>query len=74
MSNVVPYVFVWGKIKTMDFPETVVVFDIEVERCSQLGEYMKLYEYHRSGLLIDLGPNHLDSIFNEWYRTNGPLV
>ena len=42
----VPYVFVYGKklIKTMDFSETIVVYDIKVGRCSQLNEYMKLYE------------------------------
>ena len=29
----------------MDCSETVVVYDIKVGRCSQLNEYMKLYEY-----------------------------
>ena len=32
----------------MDFSETVVVYDIKVDRCSQLNEFMKLYEYQRS--------------------------
>ena len=41
-SNLVPYVFVWEKGKTMDFSETIVVYDIKVGRCSQLNEYMKL--------------------------------
>ena len=31
-SNLVPYAFVWEKAKTMDFPETVVVYDIKVGR------------------------------------------
>ena len=44
-SNLVPYTFVWEKVKTMDFLETIVVYDIKVGRCSQLNEYMKLYEY-----------------------------
>ena len=30
------------KVKTMDFSETIVVFDIKVGRCSHLNEYMKL--------------------------------
>ena len=47
-SNLVPYAFVWEKGKTMDFSETVVVYDIKVGRCSQLNEYMNLYEYQRS--------------------------
>ena len=56
------YAFVWEKVKTMDFSEIIVVYDIKVGRCSQLNEYMKLYEYQRSKSFIDLGPNHSDSI------------
>ena len=41
-ANLVPYAFVWEKVKSMDFSETIVVYDIEVGRCSQLNEYMKL--------------------------------
>ena len=44
-SNLVPYAFVWEKGKTVDFSETIVGYDIKVGRCSQLHEYMKLYEY-----------------------------
>ena len=33
-SNLVPYAFVWEKVKTMDFSETIVVYDINVGRCS----------------------------------------
>ena len=33
-SNLVPYAFVWEKGKTMDFSETVVVYDVKVGRCS----------------------------------------
>ena len=32
-SNLVPYAFVWEQGKTMDFSETVVVYDIKVGRC-----------------------------------------
>ena len=46
--NLVPYAFVWEKVKTMDFSETFKVYDIKVGRRSQLNEYMKLYEYQRS--------------------------
>ena len=62
-SNLVPYVFVWEKVKTMDFSETIVVYDIDIGRCSQLNECMKLYEYQRSRSLPDLGPNLSESIF-----------
>ena len=33
-SNLVPCAFVWGKGKTMDFSETIVVYDIKAGRCS----------------------------------------
>ena len=66
-SNLVPYAFVREKIKTMDFSETTVVHDIKVGRCSQLDEYMKFYEYQRSRSFIDLGPNHSDSIFLNFF-------
>ena len=32
--NLVPYAFVWGKGKTMDFSEIIVVYDVKVGRCS----------------------------------------
>ena len=30
MSNLVPYAFVWGKGKTIDFSETIVVYDLKL--------------------------------------------
>ena len=33
-SSLVPYVFLREKDKTMDFSETIVVYDIKVGRCS----------------------------------------
>ena len=29
-SNLVPYAFEWGKVKTMDFSETIVVYDLKL--------------------------------------------
>ena len=49
--------------KTMNLSEINVVYDINVSRCSQLNECLKLYEYQRSSSFIDLGPNHSDSMF-----------
>ena len=43
--NLVPYAFVWEKVKLCIFSETIVVYDIKVGRCSQLNEYMQLHEY-----------------------------
>ena len=86
-SNLVPYAFVWEKVKTMDFSKTIVVYDIKVGVCSQLNEYMKLYEYQRSRSFIHLGPDHSDSKFWNFFssitadfkissalRSKGPLV
>ena len=42
-SNLVPYAFVWEKGKTMNFSETIIVYDVKVGRCSYLNEYMNLY-------------------------------
>ena len=33
-SNLVPYAFVWEKGQTMDFSETIVVYDVKVGTCS----------------------------------------
>ena len=60
-SNLVPYAFVWDFLEAI--VEAIAVYDIKVGRCSQLNEYMKLYEYQRSRSFIDFGPNHTDSIF-----------
>ena len=37
-SHLVLYAFVWEKGETMDFSETVVVYDIKVGRCGELNE------------------------------------
>ena len=66
-SNCVPCAFVWEKGKTMDFSETVVVYEIKVGRCSQLNEYMKIYEYQRSRPFTDLSLNLSDSIFSKLF-------
>ena len=53
----------------MDLSETIVVYDIKVDRCSQLNDYMKLYEYQRSRSIIDLGPNISDLIFLNFFSS-----
>ena len=64
--NLVPFASVWEKDKTMDFSETIVVYDVKVGSCSQLNEYMNLHEYQRSRSFIDLGSRSLtfSSIFS----------
>ena len=53
----------------MDFSETIVVYYIKVVKWSQLNEYMKLYEDQRSRSFIDLVPNHLGSIFLNFFSS-----
>ena len=40
--------FSMGKVKTVDFSETIAASDLKVGRCRQLIEFMKLFEYRRS--------------------------
>ena len=47
------------KAKTMDFAETIEVYDVKIGRCSKLNDYMNLYEYQRSRSFIDLSPRSL---------------
>ena len=59
-SNLVPYAFVWDKgSKTMNFSKKIIVYDIKVGRCSQLNEYMNLYEYQKLRSFIDCHPRSL---------------
>ena len=53
-SNFVPYAFVWEKVKTIDFSETIVVYDIKVGRCSQVNEYLKLMSTKGQGHSLTL--------------------
>ena len=55
-SRLVPCEFVWEKVKTIDFSETIVV---KLGRRSYLNEYVNLYEYQRSRSFIDLRPSLL---------------
>ena len=47
-SNLLTYVFLLEKVKTVDFSETIAASDLKVGRCRQLIEFMKLCEYRRS--------------------------
>ena len=44
-SNLVTWVFLWEKVKTVDFSETIAASDLKVGRCRQLIEFMKVIEY-----------------------------
>ena len=38
----VTYAFLWEKVKTMDFSETIAACDLKVDRCRQLIEIMRV--------------------------------
>ena len=62
--------FVWEKVKTTDFSETIVVYDITDGRCSQLKwGFMSTRGLERSGSFTDLGPNHSASIFVNFFSS-----
>ena len=44
-SNLVTLAFLWKKVKTVDFSETIAACDMKVGRCRQLIEIMKVCEY-----------------------------
>ena len=43
------------------FSETFVAYDVKVGRCSNLNDYMKLYEYQSQGHSLTLVQGHSDS-------------
>ena len=44
-SNLVAYAFLWEKVKTVDFSETIAACELKVRRYRQLIEIMKVCEY-----------------------------
>ena len=44
-SNLVTLAFLWEKVKTVDFSETIAACDLKVGRCRQLIEIIKVCEY-----------------------------
>ena len=44
-SNLVTKAFLWEKVKTVDFLETIAARDLKASRSSHLIKYMKLCEY-----------------------------
>ena len=44
-SNFLTQVFLWEKVKTVDFSETIAASDLKVGRCRQLIEFMKVCAY-----------------------------
>ena len=53
----------------MYFSETIVVSDTKAGICSQLNEYMKLYEYQHSRSFMDLGKYISGSIFLNFFSS-----
>ena len=44
-SNLETYAFLWEKVKTVDFSETIEACDLKVGRYKQLNDFMKVCKY-----------------------------
>ena len=44
-SNLITKAFLWEKVKTVDFSETIAACDLKAGRCRQTIEIMKVCEY-----------------------------
>ena len=54
--------FFIGKVKTMDFSETIEACDLKVGRCRQLMEfYMKVCEYSRLRSFLTFAEGHFEN-------------
>ena len=64
-----------GKVKTVDFSETIAASDLKVSRSIHLIEYMKIFEYWRSRSFLDLGPRSCTYKNSNWIfsETNVPI-
>ena len=80
-STLVTYAFLWEKVKTVDFSETITACDLKVDRCRQLIEIMRYVGIEGQGhfftyifqvlyVLCFTRPRYQVSV----YRTIGPLV
>ena len=63
----VPYAFVWEKVKTMEFSETIVVYDVKVGRCSELNDCVN------KGHALTLVQGHSDSTLSNFLETAWPI-
>ena len=48
-SNLVTYAFLWEKVKTVDFSETIAACDLKVGRCRQLIEIIRYVSIEGQG-------------------------
>ena len=65
-SNLVTEAFLWEKVKTVDFSETIAASDLKAGRNRHLIEYMKIFEYRRSVSFLDLGPRSCTYKNSNW--------
>ena len=54
-------------MKTVDFSESIAASDLKVSRSSHLIEYMKVCEYKRSRLFLDLGEGRVPNFLRNYF-------
>ena len=52
---------------TIDFSETIVVYDIKIGRCCSLNEYTNLCDIKGQGCSLTLVHGHSDSTFSSFF-------
>ena len=65
-SNSVTYAFLWEKVKTVYFSETIGASDLKCGRRKHLIDFMKIFEYCRSSSILDLGPRSCTYKKSNW--------
>ena len=55
-----------GKVKTLDFSETIAASNLKTSRSSHLIEFMKVCEYRRSRSFLDLDPKSCTYKNSNW--------
>ena len=58
-SNLVAYAFLYEKVKSGFFRNTIAACDLKVSTCRQLIEFMKVSEIEGQGLFVSLAQGHL---------------
>ena len=73
-SNLVPFAFVWGeKCKTMDFSETIVVYDIKLVDAVNRMSAWSFKNIKGQGHSLTFVQGHSDSTFSNFFSLETPI-
>ena len=72
-SNLVLYAFVWEKGKTMDFSETIVVYDIKLVDAVNQMSTRSFKNIKGQGYSLTFVEGHSDSTFSNFFSLETPM-